>query len=93
MSIAILIGITVGDGLAPGSATLEVDVVDVGACVDNIDIDALATVGGVEVLVKVAEAQAVAVRDTGKTPWCVLLELSIVFESVDFLVLLNELDL
>jgi len=33
------------------------------------------------------------VGDTGETPRCVLLDLDVLLESVDFLVLLNELDL
>lgn len=61
VSVAILICITLRDGLAPRRATLEVDVVDVGAGVNDVDINTLATVLGVEVLVEGAEAQAVTV--------------------------------
>jgi hypothetical protein len=83
-----------GDGLAPRRTTLEVDVVDVGTGVDDVDVNALATVLGVEVLVEGAEAQAVTVRDTGEAPRSVLLNLGVVAaQSVDFLISLDELDL
>jgi hypothetical protein len=61
VSVAILVCITLRDGLAPRRATLEVDVVNVGARVNDVDINTLATVLGVEVLVEGAEAQAVTV--------------------------------
>lgn len=61
VAVAILVGIAVGNGLAPFGATLEVDVLGVCAGVDDVDIDALTTVGGVEVLVPRAESQRVAV--------------------------------
>lgn len=41
VAVAILIGVTLRDGLAPLSTTLEVDVLNVGAGVNNIDINAL----------------------------------------------------
>jgi hypothetical protein len=94
VSVAILIEITIGDSLAPRRTTLEVDVVDVGTGVDDVDVNALATVLGVEVLVEGAEAQAVTVRDTGEAPRSVLLNLGVVAaQSVDFLISLDELDL
>ena len=94
VSVAILIGIALRDGLAPRRTTLKVDVVNVGTGVDDVDVNALATVLGVEVLVKGAEAQAVTVRDTGEAPGSVLLDLGVVrLQSVDFLISLDELDL
>ena len=84
MAVAILIGIAVGDGLAPFRATLKVDMLGVCAGVDDVDVNAFTTIGGVEVLVPGAEAQGVAVRDTGKTPGGVLLDLWVVAaERVD----------
>ena len=74
MTISILISITLGDGLAPVSTTLEVDVLNVGASINNVGIDTLATLLGIQIFVKVAEGEAFTVRDTGKTPWCILLE-------------------
>jgi hypothetical protein len=93
VSVAILVRITLRDGLTPRRTTLEVDVFSVGASVHNVDIDALATVLGVEVLVEGAEAQAVAVRNTGETPGSVLLDLRLRAEDVDLLIPLNEFDL
>jgi hypothetical protein len=94
VSVAILIEITIGDSLAPRRTTLEVDVVDVGTGVDDVDVNALATILGVEVLVEGAEAQAVTVGDTGETPGSVLLDLGVVAaQSVDFLISLDKLDL
>lgn len=61
VSVAILIGIALRDGLSPRRTTLEVDVVNVGAGVDDVDVNTLATVLGVEVLVEGTEAQAVTV--------------------------------
>lgn len=92
VSVAILVSIVLRDGLAPGRASLEVDVVDVGASVNDIDINALATVSSVEVLVEGAEREAIAMRDTSQTPWGVLLKLWI-GEGMNLLVLLNELNL
>jgi hypothetical protein len=84
VAVAILVGIAVGDGLAPLGTTLKVDVLSVCASVDDVNVNTLTTVGGVEVLVPGAEAQGVAVRDTSKTPWGVLLDLRfVVAESVD----------
>lgn len=77
MAVAILIGIAIWDGLAPRSTTLKVDVVDVCASIDDIDVDALASVRGIEVLVECAEAEAVAVGYAGKTPRGVLLKGSV----------------
>ncbi len=61
VAVAVDILVAAGDGLAPVSTTLKVNVVGVGAGVDDVGIDTLATVGGVEVLVEGAEAQGVAV--------------------------------
>jgi len=93
VTVAILISIAVRDGLAPVSTALEVDVLVVGTGVDDVDVDTLTTVGRVEVLVPRAEAQRVAVRDTGETPWGVLLRLVVVAEGVDLRVTLDVVDL
>ena len=61
VAVAILVGIAVGDGLAPLGTTLKVDVLGVCARVDDVNVNTLTTVGGVEVLVPSAEAQGVAV--------------------------------
>ena len=67
--------------------------VDVGTSVNDVDVNTLATVFGVEVLVEGAEAQAVTVGDTGETPGSVLLDLGVRAQGVDFLISLDELDL
>ena len=95
VAVAILVSIAVGDGLSPLRTAFEVDVLGVCARVDDVDVDALTTVSGVEVLVPSAEAQGVAVRDTGETPWGVLLDLGLVIaaERVDLRVALDVVDL
>lgn len=94
VAVSILVGIALRNGLAPVSATLEVDVLGVGAGVDNVDIDALSTIGSVQVFAEGTEAQALTVRDTGETPGGVLLDLVVVIlHGVDLGVLLDVLDL
>lgn len=55
VSVTILISVASRDGLAPGSAALEVDVVGVGTGVDDVNINALAAFSRVQVFVKGAE--------------------------------------
>jgi len=95
VAIAILVSIARGDSLAPVGAALEVNMLDVGSSVDDIDVNALTAVGGVEVLVVSTEAQGVAVGDTSKSPRSVLLRLVIILvgERVDLGVLLDVVDL
>lgn len=104
VTVAILIGIAGGDGLTPVGTTLEVNVVDVGASVNNVGIDTLTTIGRVEVLVEGTEVEGVAVGDTGKTPRSLSLGLAVALvlsdhvlgnrdHGVDKSVSLNELDL
>lgn len=50
MAVVVGVGGTGDGGDAPLGAALEVDVVDVDACVDDIDLDALAGLIGVEVV-------------------------------------------
>lgn len=77
VAIAILVGITLGDSLTPLGSALKVDVLDVGTSVNNIGINTLATLGGVEVLVEGTEVQSIPVGDTGETPRSLLLGLAI----------------
>jgi hypothetical protein len=94
VAVAILVSVAVGDGLAPLGTTLKVDVLGVCAGVDDVNVNALTTIGGVEVLVPCAEAQGVAVRDTRETPWGVLLDFGfVVAECVDLRVALDVVDL
>lgn len=75
VAVAVLVGVTLGSSVTPLGTALEVDVGDVGASVNNIGIDTLTTVLGVEVLVEGTEAESLAVGDTGKTPRSLLLGL------------------
>lgn len=94
MTIAVDVFIVGRDGLAPVSTTFEVDVINVGASINDVYIDTFTSVFGVQVLVECAEAQAVPVRDTGQTPWSVLLDLwLIILHSVNLRVLLDVVDL
>lgn len=94
VAVAILIGIALRDSLAPLGAALEVDVVNVRAGVDDVHVNALTTIGGVQVLVEGTEGEAVTVGDTSQTPWGVLLGLARVrAEGADLLVLLDKLNL
>lgn len=45
VAVAVLVLIALRDGLAPGGTALKVDVVNVGASVDNVDINTLTAVG------------------------------------------------
>jgi hypothetical protein len=47
--------------LSPVRPTLEIDMIDVGTGVNDIDIDTFAAISGVKVLVEVAKAKAVSV--------------------------------
>ena len=58
MAVAIFVYIIVGDGLAPMSSSLEIDMVDVCAGIDNVDIDAVTSVVRIKVFVESSEAEA-----------------------------------
>lgn len=75
VAIAVLVGITEGSSVTPLGTALKVDVLSVGTSVNNISVDTLTTLFGVEVLVEGTEAQSLAVGDTGKTPRSLLLGL------------------
>lgn len=68
VSVSILISIAGRDGLSPVSTALKVDVINVRAGVNDVDIDTLTSVSLVNVLVEVAEVEALLVRDTCQTP-------------------------
>ncbi len=77
VTVAILVGIAIRSSVTPLGTTLKVDVGDVGTSVDNVGINTLTTVFGVQVLVEGTEAQSLAVRNTGKTPRSLLLRLGV----------------
>lgn len=90
VAVAILVSVAVGDGLAPFGTTLEVNMLDVGAGVNDVGINTLTTLGRVQVLVVGAEGKRLAVRDTRKTPGSLVLERGLVVaKSIDDAVLLN----
>lgn len=99
VAVTILVSITVGDGLAPVSAALEVNVLSVGAGVNDIGVDTLTTVLGIEVFVEGTERKGVAVGDTSQAPWSHLLGLTVtgllmfILHRVDDGVLLDGLNL
>jgi hypothetical protein len=64
VTVSILISIALGDSLAPVGATFKVNVLGVGASVDDVRINTLTTILGVQVLVEAAEGKAITVRDT-----------------------------
>jgi hypothetical protein len=92
VAVSILIGITLGNRLAPVGTALEVSVVNVGASVNHVGINTLTAVLGVEVLVEGTKGEAFTVRDTGKTPRGVLLGLMAI-HGADLRVLLDVLNL
>ena len=59
MAVAVFVSITGRDGLAPVCSTFKVNMIDVGTSVDDIDIDTVATVLCVEILVECAEGETV----------------------------------
>lgn len=92
VAVAILIDVILRNCLAPVSTSLEVNMVNIGAGVDDIGVDAFATLVGVEVFVEGAEAERLAVRDTGQSPWSVLLNVGIGL-MVDLGVTFDEINL
>ncbi|KAK5632321.1 hypothetical protein RRF57_008034 [Xylaria bambusicola] len=65
VAITIFVLVAVGDRLAPLGTTLEINVVNVGASVNNVDINALTTLSSVQVFVKGSEIEGLAVRNPG----------------------------
>jgi hypothetical protein len=67
MTVSILVDVVLGDRLSPRSSALELDVVDVDASVDNVDVDALS--GGLVVLVlgEGRETKSLAMRESSET--------------------------
>lgn len=92
VAIAVLILVTLRDGLAPVGTALKVDVVNVGASVNHVSINTLTTILSIQVLVEATERKAIAVRNTSQTPRGILLN-GWVREVVDLRILLNILDL
>jgi hypothetical protein len=67
MAVTVLIDVVGRDSLAPGCTTLELNVSDVDASIDNIDIDTVTTVRIVNILSEGAESELRSVTDARKT--------------------------
>lgn len=93
VTVAVDISITRGDGLAPVGTALKVNVLGVGTGVNDVGINALTAVLGVDVLVEGTKREAGTVGDTSKTPGGVLLSDGLgVRQSANDLIPLNVLD-
>ena len=64
MAVSVLMNMVLRNGLAPGRAGLELDVVDVDAGIDNVCVNALAIFRFVLVESEGSEAETLAVRNT-----------------------------
>ena len=67
VTVAVLVDVILGNGLAPGGATLELGVVDVDTGIDDVDVNALAAGRIVLVESESSETEPLAVGDTRKT--------------------------
>jgi len=97
VSVAILVSVTLWNGLAPSCTALEVEMSSVGSSVNDVDINTFATISSVQVLVEGAEGKAVTVGKTSEAPWGTSLDfwnvLGVVAQCVYFLITLDVLDL
>lgn len=105
VAITILILITRGNGLAPLGTSLKINVVDVGASVNDISVNTLTSARGVQVLVEGTKVESISVGDTSETPRSLLLGIAVTLvfghtrlgfdgnHGVDDGVALNELNL
>ena len=67
VAISVFVDIVLGDGLAPGGSTLELDVVDVDTRIDDVDVNTLTTGRVVLVESESPETKSLTVRDTRET--------------------------
>ena len=67
MAVSVLVNIVLRNGLAPGRAALELDMVDVDTGIDNVNVNALTAFRFVLVESEGSEAESLAVRNTRKT--------------------------
>lgn len=73
MSITVFIWIAGRNSLAPMGAALEVNMVVVRTGIDDVSVNTFAGIFSVQILVKRAKAQGIAVRDSSKPPGSILL--------------------
>jgi hypothetical protein len=55
VSVSILISVVGWDGFSPMCSALEVNVLGIGSGINDINIDPLTRISGIEILVEVAE--------------------------------------
>ena len=67
VTVAVIVDVILRDGLAPGGATLELDVMNVDTSVDNVHINALTARGVVLVAGESSETETLTVGDARKT--------------------------
>jgi hypothetical protein len=67
VTVAVIVDVILRDGLAPGGATLELDMVNVDTSVDNVHINAFTARRVVLVAGKSTETEPLTVGDTRKT--------------------------
>jgi hypothetical protein len=91
MTIAILISVAGRNGFSPVGATLEINMVNIGAGVDDINIDTLTAMGLMDILVERAKVKRLVVGDTSETPRSTMFSggWSPIFKSVNHRILLN----
>jgi len=67
VTVTVLVDIVLGDGLTPRRATFELGVVNVDTGVDDVNINAFATIVVVQIPVEGTEAELLSVTDASET--------------------------
>lgn len=96
VTVAILVDIVLGNGLAPVRTAFELLVLVVDTSIDDVDINTLATFRLVDVLIESAEPEPIGVRDTSQAPWGPTLSGQVgrrLANSINYLVTLDEVNL
>lgn len=90
VTVTILINVAGRNSLSPVSTALKINMLNVSAGVDDVDINTLTTVGLMNVFAETSKVERLLVGDTGKTPWSALLGTGgITLKRVDRGVFLN----
>lgn len=76
VTVAILVRIALGNGLAPDGAALKVYVLDIDTCINNVHGNTLASSLVVGVFVVCTEGQRITVGESRKAPGCIALQLA-----------------
>jgi hypothetical protein len=67
VTIAVLVDVVLGDGLAPACPSLKLLVLDIDTGINDVDIDTVAATLDVLVLIECTKAESLGVTDTRKT--------------------------